>query len=428
MGAMLRQTFRQDTKKLGSYRSWWLPANPVDGEYWWTTVLAKGESRGSTHRRSPDGVYREGGPWIMEKVETIHAGATAKVYRYNNYVAYEGAFRFSDSFNQSFDAPSDYNVLVNRAYAFGAQAMLALRPDKPDMSIGLSLLELKDPFSNLKHLTATAAERVRKEQRRRARKARSFGEQRYWLSQQADTYLTIMFGLMPLVRDIGGYLDTLGKGDKRFKQLIRDEGRSVYRRRELLHLAASGTYHNSSSTTTAGNTALGPILVSQCYAPGIGITGTWNDSRRVWCAGRSRYMLPPGPRDAAWLQELAERMLGARMGASTAYNLTPWTFVVDYFTDLGTFVEACDPAYIADKLVFEYAYIMDTELKTSRDVGYQHCYTGKTGPATKVEATRYRITTRKARVSASVFGWGFSQETLSPAKMGILGALGLSRL
>jgi hypothetical protein len=115
------------------------------------------------------------------------------------------------------------------------------------------------------------------------------------------------------------------------------------------------------------------------------------------------------------------------MGASTAYNLIPWSWLVDYFTNLGDFVEACDPELISDRLVFEYAFIMDHKTVTEDDTEYQTVYTSPS-TTSRVYSRCVRTQVTKTRLPASLFGWGITDKDLSLKQSSILGALGLSRL
>lgn len=126
---------------------------------------------------------------------------------------------------------------------------------------------------------------------------------------------------------------------------------------------------------------------------------------------------------------MLRRIMGSRVTPDTIYNLMPWTWLVDYFTDLGQFVQAISPG-VADRLAADYAYSMKTEQWTeTREAN--SVFQGALANNTKyVEAVCYSsvVDTCKRRRRASPFGWGVKQESLTPKQLAILGALGLSKL
>jgi hypothetical protein len=414
-------TFEQKVVRAGSFRSWWLSSNPVDGHYDFPTTIHKGINLSTGHRADPDGVYRQGGAWLMSKRTVDHYGQKTVVYRSGEKIAYQGFYVYSNgnNYNHAFNSNSEsQESFLNRANSYGAQAYAALKPDKPDFEPVVSLLELKDTPSRLQQRFKT----MRKGQM-------SYARGRKINNRLGSLWLAIQFGWIPLFSDTCKFIQAFANRKKRFDQLLRDEGRYVRRRRTLsktgndqdLDLVLSFTHG------TASNPNLQPVHVTQCYGGGLAVTdNTRRRFTKAWCSGASRYWLPKGPRDEQWKKGLMRKVLGLYIQPNTVYNLIPWTWLGDYFSGLGTFFDAVS-GNIADRVHFSYAYLMFESTEELKDIATQFVYLGPTKTG-KVTAVRHRFDTRKSRVGASPFGWGLSQESLTPVQASILGALGASRL
>lgn len=139
------------------------------------------------------------------------------------------------------------------------------------------------------------------------------------------------------------------------------------------------------------------------------------------------YHLPPGPQDADWKKMMNRRIMGAIVSPREVYQLMPWSWLIDYFVDLGQFVDAVSPG-VADRLAADYCYIMETETYTGTVQGSGTVRTSSDGQTEVVRSSNFRRTNSKVRHEGSPFGWGVNPNNLSLSQQAILGALGLSRL
>lgn len=410
---------------LGRHREWrnGVSGNAVTGYAWYVPHSFTGGMPINIRHKRSGGKWVSGGPWLMWKDEVfLEPSSSTRVFRLGNKCAYEGGF--NPSFVHYAPAPADWNTtngLDSRRSALtnrGAEAWNRLRPDKPDFSFATSVYELKDFVPLLKEALKRVIRKVRREQRRRRRRGRS------QLSAAGQYYLAINFGYLPLLRDIRNFVKAQRGSQRRLDQLIRDNGRPIRRRAKI---SASSVTTNSYSLSEA-NSNMVPVLVTQCYASG----GTREIVRRTtrelcWAAGRFRYLLPRGPRTVAWRRKMLRRIMGGRITPSALYQVIPWSWLADYFTDLGQFIDAVSPG-VADRLVADYAYIMnhlEWETITERS---QYVYTDSSGAKGIVACKATSLRTIKMRVNASPFGFGLKQGDLSSGQVAILGALGLSRL
>jgi hypothetical protein len=113
---------------------------------------------------------------------------------------------------------------------------------------------------------------------------------------------------------------------------------------------------------------------------------------------------------------------------SVVYNIIPWTWLIDYFTNLGDVFDAISSG-VEERFIADYFYVMREVSYTD----YHQCsfdvYTNWTASSTeRIDCTWETTVTQKHRTVASPFGFGLTDDSLSPLQLGILGALGLSRL
>lgn len=305
--------------------------------------------------------------------------------------------------------------------ARGAEAWNKLRPDAPDFTLLSSLYELKDLPGMFKQAVEVIRDRTR------------LASGRSSMSYTGEYYLSIQFGWLPLYGDIRNFIKAHRASQKRVSQLIRDAGKPVRRRAQLSDSALAEASTSSVSFSGAQNTSMSPVGTSALYQGGKASTTTRKTyESRTWAMGSFRYILPPGPHDVAWKKKMYRRIMGGRLSPSQIYAIIPWSWLVDYFTDLGQFISAISPG-VTDRLIADYAYLMRTESSNMNTVGEQYVTTGSrsvgtansTGRATATCVTTY---VTKIRVVASPFGFGVKQGSLTPRQVAIMGAIGLSRL
>lgn len=170
-----------------------------------------------------------------------------------------------------------------------------------------------------------------------------------------------------------------------------------------------------------------PLHVTQCYVQGYtpGVK-TQNHGAKLEFVAKFKYWLPPGPRDFPWTARLRRRMLGSRVTPSVAWNLMPWTFLVDYFSTLGKAVENLGPG-VEEQLYTEYCYITyreDIVYTDTRTVSTQSNIGGNPiqneAKCTYIEASRLRM-----RISADPFAFRFIGGGPSLKQSAIIAALAL---
>jgi hypothetical protein len=415
---------RGEVSRGGTWHSWWLPGTPVDGIQEHTTYMMLGQNFTISHKKDRDGKYRSGDAWLSNKREIITSGDFVSVYRPGFGLAYEGYCVTVSSENITYDAGyvSDVGGTFHETEvltSYGAQAYAALKPDQPDFEPMASLLELRSAPGDLWDRHKRWREKFKK-------------VDRPWYSKAGRYHLAIQFGWLPLISDTLDFTQAFCDRKKRFDQMWRDAGKPVRRRRLLTKF---GNVHDKSGADTSYWTYgtpyspnIKPTFVTQCYGGGLA-TSKFEQfyGTRVWCAGRSRYFLPVAP-DRAYIDRMHSKILGLYIDPNAVYNAIPWTWLGDYFGTLGNLFDAISPN-IADYVVFDYAYVMHHKEYHAFQTETQWVCVNLAGTEFRqVPSVTQWSKNRKSRITASPLGFGFKEADLTVQQMGILGALGLSKL
>jgi hypothetical protein len=116
-------------------------------------------------------------------------------------------------------------------------------------------------------------------------------------------------------------------------------------------------------------------------------------------------------------------LLGIRITPEVLWNLAPWSWAIDWFSNLGDVVSNLSD-WATDGLALRYGYIME-----HKSIYVTYSLVGK--PRFLPEGTfasdviAYRET--KRREKATPFGFGLDWNTFSPRQLAIAAALGITR-
>lgn len=283
--------------------------------------------------------------------------------------------------------------------SMGTTAISRIIPTNPLVSAAAFLGEMREGLPKLGIETWSA----------RTAKARSAG----------GDYLNAEFGWKPLVSDIQKFAYIVKNSDRIISQYEKDAGKLLRRRydwpfEKSTEVTDYGTGHNPVPWGTGG-TQFRPDHVGQ-------LTRTRTTRTKRWLEATFTYYLPPQgsrERDLA----IANKLYGVRVTPDVLWQLTPWSWAVDWVTNAGDIASNVS-AFMSDGLVMPYAYLMEeivhTEEWTLTQVGYKS-YPG-------MHAFRQTFTeTVKKRRQATPFGFGFELDGLTTRQGAILSALALSR-
>lgn len=270
--------------------------------------------------------------------------------------------------------------------ALGASAITRALPTLPDSEIATALGELAQGFPSVP--------------------LRKFAKDPS-LSSVGDEYLNFTFGIEPTVKDVVELQKTSQEMANKIAQLKRDSGRLIRRRFEI---------NKTEEVTTE-------VLPNQSSYPAewMGtLTRKKTVSTRTWFSGAFKHSYPKDLDEQ--LQKFVDfnSTYGAIPNGSTAWNLVPYSWLIDWFSNVGDVIQ--NVSYLGkDGLHIVYAYIMcETTVRIDDTlVGTHSGYPISTSCSV--------VTTTKQRLRATPFGFGVSPLALTAKQGAILTALGLSR-
>ncbi|DAD51491.1 maturation protein [ssRNA phage Gerhypos.4_29] len=256
----------------------------------------------------------------------------------------------------------------------------------------------------------------------------------------ASEFLNLTFGITPTISDMMSFLKATHKLDKAVDQFIRDSGRTVRREfhfpKEISE--STTTLTNVFSPVGCVNSLAGTNVLLRGAARAFPVYETIRKrtvERDIWFSGAFTYHLPDwyetGNRKDRML--LTAKILGSQPDLNTLWQLTPWSWAVDWFSNAGQFVKNLQ-SLISYGTVLRYGYVMETTTVTDTysagnvlftpDSTYWDAYK----PPYPAVAPLIVKTTVKKRIQANPFGFGVSWDGLSTTQQAIAAALGITRV
>jgi hypothetical protein len=233
-----------------------------------------------------------------------------------------------------------------------------------------------------------------------------------------DDYLNAQFGWRPLINDISDTVDATFTMNSAIEQLRRDSGRLVRRGYEF-------PVETSSSEVSASSVGTEPFLYSAFRVNNwSAVKISVETETRRWFKGAFTYWLPDSLAGEGVLADIgaAADRFGLTITPENLWNLAPWSWAVDWFTNAGDVI-----SNISDSqrygLIMPYGYMMVHTIQkcTYSPVNWRYKPDSREIPATTF------VTESKVRRKANPFGFGVSDTDLDPFQISILAALGLSR-
>jgi hypothetical protein len=249
----------------------------------------------------------------------------------------------------------------------------------------------------------------------------------------AGEHLNYEFGWKPLVNDLKKVSRAIQNGDAIWRQYLRDSGKVVRRRYVFpteetvsTEVIATNTWPwmNPSSTRfdarDSSNTTIPPSqLTGKAYA-------TTTVSRKRWFSGAFTYYVPrdnSAESRAAREVIMAKKLLGLSLTPDTLWSLAPWSWAVDWFSNIGASLENWSN-WAIDGQVLLYGYMMEHTV-TSR----KYTWVGKTGyePPNVRPSDVELVVETKLRRQATPYGFGLNWGDLTPRQVAIATSLGIQR-
>jgi len=314
-----------------------------------------------------------------------------------------------DQITESYVNPGDMQSRGNRAWN-------RLRPKVERAGVFTAAYELKDLPGMLK----TSADGFRDIYRGLGGDLRGM---QLGPRKVADHFLNHEFGWVPLVGDIQKVCDVARNFDKYVQHQQQQNGKWTRRRFREPHIEEEHVEYQTSGASTFVYPSLGEEYIS---------SGTFTVKRQrmtdEWYTGRFMQYLPEfdtsfGPDDMLTQLEQGLDLYGARLNPMNLYRITPWTWMIDWFSGAGDLVQrASDIAN--DSIVCDGFYFMRHAYERWE---FKSEFTTRDGRLQTLVWYR-SIEVKRREKAKSLFGFSAAPTGLSDMQKAILVALGITRV
>jgi hypothetical protein len=244
-----------------------------------------------------------------------------------------------------------------------------------------------------------------------------------FLKGLGSEYLNYEFGWKPLTEEVTEVSSAISQSAQLLEQYELDEGKAV-RRRFNFPIENLSAIHQEFGNQRAyyGH---GSQFDSERVEGTVSKDTTV--SRRRWFSGSFTYATPNS--STSWSKvtgagSQAENLLGTSLTPDTLWELTPWSWAIDWFSNTGSVI---NNVTLFDQLglVMRYGYMMEETITT---YAFTMDVAGLVGQERLSMPASVITDITKIRVPANPFGFGISWEGLSPTQLAITAALGITRL
>jgi len=373
------------------------------------------------------GKWKSGGPFVVKHTETDHYVADIQSWRLNGVTAqfqpHLGYGTVALPIPQTkASADSDSTVLQSNAWSYGATGWARSRPGNPTANVLTSLAETvreglpRIPFNLYKRLT----DLIQGKNTWRRLHGTNLGSE----------YLNGIFGWLPLLNDIKDMYQTYRNLDKQLAQIYRDNGKGIHRRREIKNTITVTAPTDSSYNFPFGNWQnSGPTWPTGRSR----FIETVQSIERVWFVGKFRYYIPDIG-SSQWEARATRALFGLNPTPEVIWNLLPWSWLADWFANVGDLMSNMSTNAV-DNLTAEYAYVMrtvETRKRMSAYTTWNQVGTSELGsswiPKGTASGEAFSKVISKTRVVGSPYGFGANFDSFSNYQLGVLAALGISRV
>jgi hypothetical protein len=249
-------------------------------------------------------------------------------------------------------------------------------------------------------------------------------------------YLNNVFGWTPIIKDIQAAITVLTGIDS---LLFPDDSTRRSHKRTL----SSGAHQLDGFPTMGMFPPFWPgmswddMTINPRIAPvnpvtyGIGVmSGTFGLSYTdsLWTTARFATGATPNSHNNGNLDRVID-LLGLEITPALVWELTPWSWLIDYFTNIGKVIENLSNLGLSNTIL-NYAYTTYRR-ETLHTVSVDPRYMTSSYPGSSFKGNGWNFTMTsdsKVRIAASPFGFGIAGDSLSANQLAILTALGLARM
>lgn len=245
-------------------------------------------------------------------------------------------------------------------------------------------------------------------------------------------YLNVEFGWKPFVSEFLAIIKSIRNANQALLQLEENSGKVVIRSRSTpvsstfatTVTAGNGTVNVGTNSLNIGGGAWDPIYQNgSAGRVGSSTLHQWT-SQDVRFNAAFTYLLSPGTtlvERFARYEQMANHLLGIRITPAVLWELTPWSWLIDWFVDIQTALRTAE-LLSNDGLVMKYGYMTRKYIRgASRTSAVQ--FLGEQPSL----YTKSDVEITKIRYKATPYGFGLNPNSFTSSQWAILAALGLTK-
>ena len=371
------------------------------------------------------GKYRSGGPFYVTHtgafVKPWHADGVCYTFGAHDYFYYGpmwGNFVAGTATGEHYVGKPSTSLDESSLNALGTTAISQCAPTNPTAQLASTLAEsFREGIPTLPGIQSW---------KKRTEVAKA----------AASEYLNYQFGWAPLVSEVHSVVNAARNHRDILQNYRHNEGRDVHRRFDFPSDVESWEEEVSPAYFTNGSDFFSGLVTGIKPRVPVRTVSVVKETRR-WFEGCFTYGGPSGTDSfgrALGFGSEADAVFGLTLSPDVLWNLTPWSWAVDWFSNAGDVIHNVTNFALAG-LVMRYGYMMEESIET-----YSTNYTSQalkvrlaTNPNKygQIDSGSTSIgfkTVRKSRCPANPFGFGISWEGLSPTQLAITAAIGITRL
>jgi hypothetical protein len=312
----------------------------------------------------------------------------------------------------------------------------SLSPTPPDMDAeGATAIAQVAPINPTANLGTTLAETFR-EGIPSLPGIQTWRDRTNYLKSLGSEYLNYQFGWAPLVSEVHSVVGAARHHRDIMQNYDKGEGTNVHRRFDF----DSVVHHDSEPIGSRYLT--GNNVPSQFFSSGAECTLHVEERVNQWFVGCFTYGGPSKAdnfKRALSFGKEADQVYGLSLTPSLLWELAPWSWAVDWFTNTGDVITNVTNFATAG-LVMRYGYMMRETIRKLY-VTWDDCLVqqARWNSVSKVKEDISEVrqggggaigyeSVEKSRSPANPFGFGIGWEDLSPTQLAITAAIGITRL
>jgi hypothetical protein len=248
------------------------------------------------------------------------------------------------------------------------------------------------------------------------------------IKASGEDYLSVMFGIVPTYSDLMRTIEAVVKAQPIIEQYLKDSDELIRRSRGFPPKSETSkrttTLYTPDAVWHGAYASVSSDMGGNVHRRSWEGTVSTRTTNRWWFSGQYQYSI--GPDSDIWdkfkyHEQLANKWLGIRLTPGDMWELTPFSWLIDWYFNIGTVINNAS-LLSRDGLVLRYGYLMNTTVNETilevPDWGFT--------ASTKAPLRALYNSTRKSRIRANPYGFDRNPNSFTGSQWSILAALGLT--